>query len=93
MKKLLDYRVVIIDSDANIKEYPLFGFGMHQDCFDDFANIKGYDYSNRDNLVKNGNALFCNAGNNMLIVFLPDKLTDEQLYVFDYIENFLDDVF
>jgi len=93
LKKLLDYRVVVIDRDGNVEKYPLFGFGMHQDCFDNFSKKKGYDYSNRDDLVRNGNALFCNAGNNMLIVFLPSVLTDEQLYAIDYIENFLDDVF
>lgn len=36
MKDILDYRLVILDKDANIVTYP-FQFGMHQTCLDDFA--------------------------------------------------------
>lgn len=91
MKNILDYRMVILDKDANIIEYSTF-FGMHQTCLDDFAKKGGYDYSRYDYLAMNGNVIFANVGLNILVVFLPNKLSDDQLYQMDYIHNWLGEV-
>lgn len=92
MKNILDYRLVILDKDANIIYYPVVGSGMHQDCLDDFAKKLGYSYSSEEYLVKEGNVIFKNAGGCILLVYLPFQLSDEQLYQMDYIHNWLDQV-
>ena len=86
---ILDYRMVILDKDSNIEKYPLFSSGMHQECLDSFAKKMGYEYSNISYLVQEGNVLFYNVGNKMALCYLPMILTDEQLYMLDYIENWL----
>lgn len=91
MKKLVDSRLVIIDSDANVIEYPKFGI-MHQDCLVDFAKKNKYEYSTEDYLVSKGNIIFYHSIEGMFGIFLPEKLTTEQLYQLDYIENWLDGV-
>lgn len=103
MKKLIDSRLVIIDSDANVIEYPKFGM-MHQDCLDDFVEEKNKSRnanndnndklksSDRDYLVSKGNIIFYHSIEGMFGIFLPEKLTAEQLYQLDYIENWLDGV-
>ena len=90
-KNILDYRLVILDNNAKIFTYS-FSFGMHQTCLDDFASKMGYEYSNAKDLVANGNVIFINAGNNILGIYLPDVLNNEQLYQMDYIHNWLDKV-
>ena len=92
MKSLLDYRMLILDKNAKIVKYPKNMLMMHQDCLDNFAKNNGYNSSNRDYLVDEGNCLFYNADNGIYVSFLPEKLTNEQLYMLDYIENFFDNV-
>lgn len=92
MKNILDYRLVILDKDANIVEYPIVGSGMHQDCLDDFARKNGYEYSNELYLVHNGNVIFKNAGNKIVTIDMPDDLSEEQLYQLDYLHNWFREV-
>lgn len=91
MKNILDYRLVVLNENGQVLEYP-FSFGMHQTCLDDFAKKKGYEYSNEGYLVGNGNVIFKNAGSNILLVYLPENLSEEQLYQMDYIHNWLSQV-
>lgn len=91
MKNILDYRLVILDKKANIITYDKT-FGMHQDCLDDFSNKNNYEYSNEVYLVREGNVIFKNAGLNILVAYLPDSLSAEQLYQLDYIQNWFCDV-
>ena len=92
MKNILDYRVVILDKDANIIEFPLVSSGMHQDCLDDFAKKNGYEYSSESYLAKNGNVIFKNAGNKIVTIDMPECLSEEQLYFMDYLQNWLQEV-
>lgn len=92
MKNILDYRLLILDKNANIIGYPKNLLMMHQDCLDDFAEKLGYVNSNRDYLVNDGNCLFYNADNGIVIAFLPSMLNSDQLYKLDYIENYLNDI-
>lgn len=92
MKNILDYRLIVLDKDANIVEYPLIASGMHQECLDDFARKNGYNYSSVNYLVQNGNVIFKNAGLNMVTIDLPGELSDDQLYQMDYLHNWLKDV-
>lgn len=90
--RVLDYRLIIIDNEGDLKKYP-FSFGMHQGCLDDFAIKNGYEYSNLDYLVDKGNCIFYNCGNDIVVAKFPGSLNSEQLYTLDYLENCLDDVF
>ena len=90
--RVLDYRLVIIDNEGELNKYS-FNFGMHQDCLDDFASKNGYQYSNLDHLVINGNCIFYNCGNVIVVAKIPSILNSKQLYTLDYLENCLDDVF
>lgn len=92
MKNILEYRLVVLDCNANMVEYPVMGSGMHKECLDDFARKMRYEYSGIDDLVSKNNAIFANAGNGYLIVHLPEKLTLDQLYQLDYIQNWLEEV-
>ena len=87
---MVNTRMVILDRDANIITYPSYG-GMHHECLEDFANRHGYEYSEPSYLASQGNVIFYNVGNGMLGAYFPKKLTDEQLYQLDYLENWLDD--
>lgn len=91
MKNILDYKLIILDKEANIVTYDKM-FGMHQDCLDDFSRKYNYEYSNEVYLVSKGNVIFKNAGLNILVAYLPDSLSTEQLYQLDYIQNWLGDV-
>lgn len=90
--RILDYRMVIIDNAGQLNKYS-FSYGMHQDCLDDFANKNGYDYSSLDYLVSKGNCVFYNCGHDIVAAKIPSKLNDKQLYILDYLENCLDDIF
>ena len=93
MNDVLDYMVIIIDSDGNIVKYPMeFGKRHQDDCYDIFALERGYEYSNLDYIISRGNCVFYNCGNQTTVFRLPSELTDEQLYSLDYIENWLDNV-
>lgn len=87
-KNILDYRLMILDKEANMVKYS-FDFGMHQTCLDDFALKNWYEYSSEEFLVNAGNVIFKNAGLDILLVYLPEKLSEEQLYQMDYIHNWL----
>lgn len=91
MKNILDNRVVILDVDGNVIEYPVYSSGQHQECYDDFAKKKGYDFCGMRYLVSKGNGVFA-VGNKMLGVSLPENLNELQLYMLDNIENWLSKV-
>ena len=95
LKNIFDYRLVIIDDEGELVKYEK-EFGVeHQDCIIDFAKKKEYTFANKglfvrpEDIVRNGNVLFYNTGNNMLLIYLPTKLTESQLYQLDYIENWM----
>lgn len=89
MKNIFDYRMVILDDEAQIIFYTT-DLGMHQDCLNDFAKRKNYQFSNIEDIVRKGNVIFYNAGSNMLVIYLPNKLTENQLYQLDYLENYIE---
>lgn len=92
MKNILDYRMVILANDGKIIEYPIEPSFMHRDCLDSFAHEYGYDYSNMEDLTKKGNVIFSNCGNKILGVCMPEHLNGQQLYMLDYLENWLEEV-
>ena len=90
-KNILEDRVVILDVDGNVIEYPVYSSGQHQECYESFAREKGYEFCGFRYLVSKGNGVFA-VGNKMLVVSLPENLNELQLYMLDNIENWLSKV-
>ncbi len=96
MESLFDYKMIIVDEKAHIHYYEKeFGI-VHEDCLLDYSKKRKYSFVNGElfirpeYVVKEGNIIFYNVGNNMAMIYLPSKLTEEQLYQLDYLENFLE---
>jgi len=88
VKNLSDYRLVILDEIGEINTYNRT-FGMHQDCLNDFSKKNNYEYCMVDYITKKGNVIFINAEHGNLGVYLPGILNNKQLYMMEYLSNFL----
>lgn len=63
----------------------------------DFNNYRGSilnktgDFINYENsIVQNGDIYFRNAGNNMFIIYMPESITQEQLYELELNDSIID---
>ena len=80
---LTNNRLVIINKYGAAVDYPIITGQMHQDCIEDYCTKENYEYKNRDSILANAEAIFYNAGNGMIIGYLPNKLNDSQLTMLD----------
>lgn len=92
MKKITDYRVLIIDENGESFNFPINVGMQHQECLDEYSHMKQYEYSNVDHVISKNNAIFYNANNGIVVSFLPSRLTDEQLAVLDRMSLKMDDI-
>ena len=84
--KITDKRLLIIDKDGDIFSEDTTIGKQHQEILDDFAKSKHYDYSNIDYVTKMGNVVFYNVNHNYFATYMPEKLTDEQLYQLELLD-------
>lgn len=84
--KITDKRLLIIDSNGDKYSEPIVIGRQHQEIIDDYAKQKGYDYSNVEYVTKKGNVIFYNVNHNYFATYMPEKLTDEQLYQLELLD-------
>lgn len=98
-KNICDYRMVIVDYDGEIYKYDkvvrdtLKDIG-HEECIHDYCKKKGYKFKDGifvrpEFVAARGNIMYLNFDSNTLCIYLPVELSKAQLYMLDYMENFL----
>ncbi len=84
MVSLKDNRVVILEENGHWVSYPSQVGFMHRDCIEDFADKKGLRYSDVDTVVKQTkSAIFEILNESTVVGFIPDSISDDQLYQLD----------
>ena len=90
MNDFNNYRGSILNQNGDFINYGIeLGF-MHQDIVDDYCSSNNLSGSNENAIVQNGDIYFRNAGNKMFILYMPENITEEQLYQLelnDYVIN------
>lgn len=90
MNDFNNYRGSILNQNGEFINYNIVPGLMHQDIVDDYCNSNNLNGINEDAIVQNGDIYFRNAGNKMFIVYMPENITEEQLYKLelnDYVIN------
>lgn len=80
MNDFNNYRGSILKKNGDFINYDIVPGLMHQDIVDDYCISNNLSGSNENVIVQNGDIYFRNAGNNMFIVYMPENITEEQVY-------------
>ena len=80
MNDFNNYRGSILNQNGDFINYDNIPGLMHQDIVDDYCSSNNLSGSNENVIVQNGNIYFRNAGNKMFIVYMPENITEEQVY-------------
>ena len=102
-ENIFNYRMVIIGKNDKYNEYPKINYYKkydektlksmeHEDWIRFYAREKGYsfykdEYIAPEMLARLGNIIFYNCDNKSLIIYLPEEVTDEQLFQLEYMED------
>ena len=80
MNDFNNYRGSLLKKNGDFINYDNVPGLMHQDIVDDYCISNNLSGSNENAIVQNGDIYFRNAGNNMFIVYMPENITEEQVY-------------
>ena len=79
LSKMENKENIYIDKSLGIIAYG-YSFSQHQQCFNDFGETYGYEYTDEHSLVKDGNICFEIAGPHdgkyVVANYLPNKMDD-----------------
>lgn len=86
-------RLMILESNGSWVQYQKQVGLMHQDCLDDYALKHSIPTKNAESVVKGTNSIiFYNLNDETLVGYMPNEITDEQLYQLDLFTLDMDNV-
>ena len=92
MKNITQYRAVFLKKDGSVVPYPIVLGDNHQIIIEDFCNKEGYSYPSIDTIIKNNDIVFYHANQGIVLVYLPNTLTDEQYFALDLLSLSMNDI-
>lgn len=90
MNDFNNYRGSILNKTGEFINYNNVPGLMHQDIVDDYCTTNNLSGLNEGAIVQNGDIYFRNAGNNMFIIYMPESITQEQLYKLELNDSIID---
>lgn len=81
-------KALIICENGEYIQYRVDTQTLHQDIINDFCNKKNYEYPSEKTIIKN-NHIYFRIVNDTVIAYLPNELTEIQLY---HLELLLDEM-
>lgn len=91
MNDFTKYKATFLKKDGTFTNYK-YDAGMHKEIMEDYCQKQGYNGDDEQVIIDNGNIFFRNAGNNMFIIYMPNELTEFQLYQLELISPIIDEL-
>lgn len=81
MIQVKENRLLILEENGDWISYKKEIARVHDDCMKDYCEKKGLNSLNIFTVIKNTNSVILyNISDDVIVVYLPSRLTDEQLY-------------
>ena len=94
LSKMENRENIYVDKMLGIVAYN-YSFSSHQQCFNDFGEMYGYEYRDETSLAKDGNICFRvdgpNKGKYFVINYLPTEISDLKLAAYLEVINKMKD--
>lgn len=90
MIKLNEYRLLVLERDGNWKKYEKQIGILHKDCIEEYCKLKGLDINSTiaEIINKTLSIIIYNISDDVIAIYLPDTLSDEQLYQLELFNDF-----